>query len=121
MAEADLDESACDVAVTVTCGGFGMVAGAVYMPPMVTVPFNAPPVTPHVTDVFAVPETFDLNCWVLLTMTFAEGGRIVTETGTGGADAPDPPPQPPSTESRKQDRREENVWRTKTLSVLECH
>src|SRR4029077_18021137 len=45
VAGEDFVESACEVAVTVTCAGFGTVAGAVYSPELEMVPLAAPPAT----------------------------------------------------------------------------
>src|ERR1700738_2664939 len=42
-AEADFEVSACDVAVTVTCGGFGTAAGAGVHPPGGMGPVGAAP------------------------------------------------------------------------------
>src|SRR6266478_7631088 len=49
VADADFAESACAVAVTVTCGGFGAVTGAVYSPVLEMLPLAAPPATLQVT------------------------------------------------------------------------
>src|SRR5713226_367845 len=80
VADADFVESACEVAVTVTCGGFGTVAGAVYSPVLEMVPFAAPPATLQATAVFDVPVTVAVNCCVLPTATLTEVGatEIVT-------------------------------------------
>jgi hypothetical protein len=80
VAGADFVESACEVAVTVTCAGFGIVAGAVYSPELEMVPLAAPPATLQVTPVFDVPVTVALNCCVLPTATLAAVGAtdIVT-------------------------------------------
>src|SRR6266852_5427838 len=74
VADADFVESACAVAVTVTCGGFGAVAGAVYRPVLETVPLAAPPATLQVTAVFGVPVTVVVNCCVLPTATVTAVG-----------------------------------------------
>jgi hypothetical protein len=66
VAEADLDESAVDFAVTVTCAGLGMVFGAVYSPVEVMVPHalaeHPAPATLHVTLVVVLPVTEAVNC-----------------------------------------------------------
>src|SRR6266478_2107501 len=62
FAEPDFVASACEVAVTFTCAGFGTVDGAVYSPLAETVPLAAPPVTLQVTAVFVVPVTLAVNC-----------------------------------------------------------
>jgi hypothetical protein len=86
-AAADLLVSACDVAVTVTDGGFGTIAGAVYKPTDEIVP-QARPVQPapemlHDTSVLAVPLTLALNCLEPEGATVAEVGEIViVTTGT---------------------------------------
>jgi hypothetical protein len=87
MAEADFEVSVCDVAVTVTCGGFGTAAGAVYNPLVVIVPLEAPPTTFQVTAVFVVPELVAVNCCVLPTLTFAAVGPMETAIGAGGVGA----------------------------------
>ncbi len=74
VADADFVESACEVAVTVACGGFGTVAGAVYSPLLEMVPFEAPPATLQATAVFDVPVTVAVNCCVLPTATLAAVG-----------------------------------------------
>jgi len=74
VADADFVESACEVAVTVACGGFGTVAGAVYSPLLEMVPFEAPPATLQATAVFDVPVTLAVNCCVLPTATLAAVG-----------------------------------------------
>jgi hypothetical protein len=84
VAEADFEVSACDVAVTVTCGGFGTAAGAVYNPPVEMVPLEAAPTTLQVTAVFVVPEVVAVNCCVLPTLTFAAVGPTETVIGAGG-------------------------------------
>jgi ribosomal protein S9 len=85
IALADLDVSATDVAVTVTCGGFGTTPGAVYRPFVLTVPQVAPlhpaPLTLQVTAVFLVPVTVAVNCCCSPAKTLAVVGEIVTTTG----------------------------------------
>lgn len=81
-ADADFVASACAVAVTVTCGGFGAVAGAVYKPEFVMVPSDAPPATLQVTALFGVPATVAVNCCVFPMATLAVAGTTETETGT---------------------------------------
>jgi hypothetical protein len=83
-AEADLLASACDVAVTLTTAGFGMIAGAVYKPACVTAP-QLEPVHPvpemfHDTVVFELPVTCTENCWEAEGRSFAEAGEIVILT-----------------------------------------
>jgi len=74
VAGEDFVESACEVAVTITCAGFGTVAGAMYSPALEMVPLAAPPATLQVTPVFDVPATVALNCCVLPTATLAAVG-----------------------------------------------
>src|SRR5271166_939666 len=62
----DLEESACETAVTVIVGGLGSLLGAVYSPPLVMVP-QADPVQPapetlQVTAVLMIPVTVAVNC-----------------------------------------------------------
>lgn len=58
---ADLEESACDVAVTFTVAGFGTRLGAVYTPAEVTVPHadptQPPPLTVQLTPRLELPVT----------------------------------------------------------------
>jgi len=65
--------SAAEVAVTLTCGGPGTAAGAVYNPPELIVPQAFPvqpaPVTTQVTLVFVEPVTVALNCCCLPATT----------------------------------------------------
>ncbi len=85
VAEADLVTSACEVAVTVTVAGLGTALGAVYKPPVVTVPQAAPlqpvPETLHVTAVSVLPLTVAENCcWVPVTSCTLVGETLmVTE------------------------------------------
>ena len=83
VAAADFEESACAVAVTLTCEGFGAVAGAVYKPEFVMVPPDAPPATLHVTTPFDVPVTVAVNCCVFPTSTLALAGATETATTLG--------------------------------------
>jgi hypothetical protein len=62
VAEMDLVESATLVAVTVTMGGTGTVAGAVYSPLAEIVPALALGSTLQVTAVLALPVTVAVNC-----------------------------------------------------------
>src|SRR4029077_10049401 len=80
VADADFVESACEVAVAVTCGGLGGVGGAVYSPVLEMLPLGAPPAPLQGTAVFDVPVTVALNCCVLPTATLAAAGatEIVT-------------------------------------------
>src|SRR4051812_34657518 len=59
VADANLVGSACDVAVTVAFGGFGMLVGAVYSPVW---EIALPTETVQVTALFEVPVTFAANC-----------------------------------------------------------
>ena len=65
-AEADLVESATDVAVTVASPGVGIVAGAVYSPVEVMEPHEPAtqpiPETDQVTAVFELPVIVAVNC-----------------------------------------------------------
>lgn len=78
LADPDLVESACEIAVTLTVAGFGTVAGAVYSPPLEMLPFAAPPLTLQATAVFDVPVTVAVNCCVLPVATLAVAGTIET-------------------------------------------
>ena len=83
-ADADLLPSACDLAVTLTTAGFGMIAGAVYKPAWVIAPQPEPlhpvPETLHDTVVFELPVTCTENCWEAEGRSFAEVGEIVILT-----------------------------------------
>jgi hypothetical protein len=83
-AEAYLVVSACDVAVTLTTAGLGMIAGAVYRPAAVTFPQFEPaqpaPETLHDTEVFELPVTCAENCREAEGASFAELGEILTVT-----------------------------------------
>jgi hypothetical protein len=83
-AEAYLVVSACDVAVTLTSAGLGMITGAVYRPAAVTFPQFEPaqpvPETLHDTDVFELPVTCAENCREAEGASFAELGEILTVT-----------------------------------------
>jgi hypothetical protein len=85
VTDADLVVSALEVAVTVTCAGFGTVAGAVKRPLDEIVPQVAPeqptPLRLHVTTVFVVPVTFAVNCCVFPATTCAVVGETLTTTG----------------------------------------
>jgi hypothetical protein len=102
-AEADLVESACETAVTVTVEGCGIAEGAVYRPEFEMVPVLVlPPLfwfTCHVTVWFVLLATDAANCTVAPTATVAEPGDTETATaGVGGGGGDDgvelPPPQP---------------------------
>ena len=83
VVEADLLVSATEVAVTVTVGGIGTEAGAVYRPALVMLP--QPELHPdklHVTAVLVVPVTVAVNCCLVPVMTFGLVGEI--EIATGG-------------------------------------
>jgi hypothetical protein len=80
VAEADARGSSSETANTVTCGGVGTVAGAVYNPVAEMVPFAEPPATLHTTLVLNVSVNAAVNCCVWLMTTFAIVG--VTETCT---------------------------------------
>ena len=84
-ADADLVESATEVAVTVTWAGLGTDPGAVKRPEDETVPQEDPeqplPVTLQVTAVLVVLRTVAVNCWVFAATTCAEVGEMETETG----------------------------------------
>ena len=85
VTDADFVLSAFDVAVTVTCAGLGTAAGAVKRPVAEMVPQVAPeqpaPLRLHVTAVFVVPVTADVNCWVFPATTCAVLGDMVIATG----------------------------------------
>lgn len=85
LAEADLEESATEVAVTLTCAGFGTEPGAAYKPLDETVPHAAPeqpvPLTVQVTSVFVVFTTVAVNCCVLLATIWALVGEMLTAMG----------------------------------------
>jgi hypothetical protein len=74
---------AWEVAITFTCAGEGIEAGAEYSPVCEMFPLPAPPATLQDTTVFVVPETVALNCCVLFTDTFALVGTTVTEMAGG--------------------------------------
>ena len=86
IADADFVLSACDVAVTVTCAGFGTAVGAMYRPVLVIVPLEAPPATLHVAAVFELPVMDAVNGCVLPTATVAVAGAIETATAGGVCD-----------------------------------
>jgi hypothetical protein len=107
VAFADSDVSSTDVAVSVTVGGFGTAAGAVYVtgtPDADVAPDNVPhaaPVQPDPESVHIVPSFFGsfvtlaLKLAVLLACTVAEPGASVTATlSTGAGLVEDPPPHP---------------------------
>ncbi len=81
-AEPDLLRSACEVAVTVTVGGMGTIAGAEYRPAALMVPQVTPahpvPVTVQVTVVFKVPVTFAVNGCVVPGATCTDEGETET-------------------------------------------
>src|SRR6202020_425690 len=85
LAEADLEESATEVAVTLTCAGFGTEPGAAYKPLDETVPHAAPeqpvPLTAQVTAVFVVFTTVAVNCCVLPATIWAVVGEMLTAMG----------------------------------------
>src|SRR4029077_1347571 len=112
VAGEDFVESACEVAVTVTCAGFGTVARAVYSPALEMVPLAGRPATLQVTPVFVVPATVALNCCVLPTATLATVGAtdIVTM-----AVLLDVPAQPAST-TAAQPRPRSSTRRMKILT-----
>lgn len=94
VAEADLVESAADVALMVTVAGDGTVDGAVYTPAVEIIPtVELPPFTPltlHVTAVFEVFVTAAMNVCMAPAFTVAVAG--VTVTATGVTDAGHLPP-----------------------------
>lgn len=69
---------------TVTVGGEGGIAGAVYTPEEETIPnVELPPAMPftvQATAVFEVPVTVAVNCWIWPTWTEAIVGVIDTDT-----------------------------------------
>src|SRR5712675_812089 len=84
IADADFVLSACDVAVMVTCAGFGTAVGAMYRPVLVIVPLEAPPATLHVAAVFELPVMDAANGCVLPTATVTVAGAIETAIVVGG-------------------------------------
>src|SRR5271154_2980001 len=74
--------SASDVAVNVTCAGFGTTSGAVYKPVCVIVPHAAPeqpaPFRFHVTAVFDVPFTVAVNWYRVPVATCVALGETLT-------------------------------------------
>lgn len=108
VAFADFVASSTAVAVSVTVGGFGTAAGAVYItaaPDAAVVPESEPqaaPVQPAPDSVHVVPSFFGsfatvavkLAAW--LVWTVAIGGVSATETifATGAGLVDDPPPHP---------------------------
>jgi hypothetical protein len=93
VAEPDLVESACEVAVTVTFAGVGTVAGAVYTPVAEIVPLLGPPLTLQVTAVFIVPVTVavKVTVWPIITVLF--DAVTFTEMRPDGGAVLLPPPQ----------------------------
>jgi hypothetical protein len=81
-AEPDRLGAATEVAVAVTVGGEGTLAGAVYKPELDIEPHPAPlhPDKLQVTDVFVVPVTVAENCCCFPVDTCAVAGDTVTET-----------------------------------------
>ena len=81
----DFVESATEVAITVTCAGLGTAAGAVNKPVVEIVPQVAAeqpaPLRLHVTAVFEVPVTVEVNCCVFPAIICAVVGEIFTTTG----------------------------------------
>src|SRR6516225_193752 len=95
VAEADCEESAQEVAVTVTDPPEGGRSGAVYKPLEVMVPILAsPPLVPFTlqsTQPLVEPSTLATNCWVAPLTTVAAAGETVTSaaaTIVTVADAP---------------------------------
>jgi hypothetical protein len=88
VADADFVASAALVAVKVTVVEAATEAGAVYNPPVETVPtLEFPPVAPftdQVTLVFVVPETVAVNCCVFPAAKVAVVGETDTLTVTAG-------------------------------------
>lgn len=80
---------ATDVAVTVTLGEAGTIAGAVYSPVDEIDPHAAPvqpaPATVQFTDVFVVPVTVAENCCTPPTETWAVDGATDTTTAVAAA------------------------------------
>jgi hypothetical protein len=105
VADADFVESACAVAVTVACGGFGVVAGAVYSPVLEIVPLEAPPVTLQVTAAFDVPVTVAANCCVLPTATLAAVGATEIVMAVVLLDVPAQPASKTVAQLRPRNRR----------------
>jgi hypothetical protein len=84
VALADLLESACDVAVTVTSAADATDAGAVYSPEALTTP-HVPSEHEdrlHVTDVFVVPVTVTVNWWESAAPMSTDDSERLTFTGT---------------------------------------
>jgi hypothetical protein len=107
VAFADLVESSTAVAVSVTVGGFGTAAGAVYVtgtPDAELAPDSLPqaaPMQPDPESVHVVPSFFGslvtlaLKLAVWLACTVAEPGPNVTAIApTGAGPVEDPPPHP---------------------------
>ncbi len=107
VAFAALDVSSTAVAVSVTVGGFGTAAGAVYVtgtPDADVAPDNVPqaaPVQPDPESVHVVPSCFEsfvsvaLKVAVLLACTVADPGESVTAMlSTGAGLVEEPPPHP---------------------------
>lgn len=71
--DAAFEGLAFEVAVTITCAGLGGAAGAVYKPVEEMVPQPDPvqprPLTLQATDVFVLPVTVAVNCWVFPEIT----------------------------------------------------
>ena len=86
--------SATEVAVTETCAGLGTAGGAVYSPPLETVPHAAPlhplPLTFQETAVLLVPVTAAVNCWLRPALIWADFGETLTVTGGATVPVADP-------------------------------
>lgn len=102
-ADADFEESAWLVAVTVIVAEEGKSAGAVYTPagvivPTAELPFETP-FTLQVTLVFVEFATFAVKDWEFPSRSELLAGVTVTTIaggggGGGGGTVPEPPPQP---------------------------
>ena len=116
VAEPDFVVSACNVAITVTCAGFGTLAGAVYSPVEEIAPFDVPPATLHVTAPLVFPMTLEVNCCVPPVATVAVAGKTLTDIGVGGVELP--PPHPPAKQSRTLAKAQKHASRMKASLFL---
>src|SRR5712672_307445 len=119
VADADFVLSACDVAVTVTCAGFGTAVGAMYRPVVVMVPLEAPPATLHVAAVFELPVMDAVNGCVLPTATVTVAGAIETAIVVGVCDELAQPNKKTETQLRaRNDARRMNVLTEGRVPIL---
>jgi hypothetical protein len=89
VAEADCEGAAAEVALTVTCAGFGVTLGAVYNPEVEIDPQADPeqpvPATVHCTDVLVLPVTVAENCCFPPRLSRTVDGETETDTDVSGS------------------------------------